>query len=71
MQRDSAMGSQALLSSLMSSPGAESLDLPISTSELERLAKSVQGWLTYCWTISDCTTGAYNYNKIFHLLDYA
>ncbi|XP_026726423.1 uncharacterized protein LOC113492901 isoform X3 [Trichoplusia ni] len=42
MQRDSAMGSQALLSSLMSSPGAESLDLPISTSELERLAKSVQ-----------------------------
>ncbi|CAD0195251.1 unnamed protein product [Chrysodeixis includens] len=42
MQRDNAMGSQALLSSLMSSPGAESLDLPISTSELERLAKSVQ-----------------------------
>ena len=43
IQRDSQLGSNSLLSGLLSSPGGASLDLPISTSELERLAKSVQG----------------------------
>lgn len=33
------------LAQLLSSPGGGSLDLPISTTELERLAKSVQGTL--------------------------
>lgn len=42
-QKDNQLGSQALLSGLLSSPGGASLDLPISTSELERLAKTVQG----------------------------
>ncbi|KOB66141.1 Phd finger domain-containing protein [Operophtera brumata] len=42
-QRDVQLSSQALLSGLLSSPSAASLELPISTSELERLAKSVQG----------------------------
>lgn len=41
--RDSQLGSQSLLSGLLSSPGAVSMDLPISTSDLERLAKTVQG----------------------------
>ncbi|XP_063890671.1 uncharacterized protein LOC126054929 isoform X2 [Helicoverpa armigera] len=41
-QRDAQLGSQSLLSGLLSSPGDASLDLPISTSELERLAQSVQ-----------------------------
>ncbi|RVE47035.1 hypothetical protein evm_008317 [Chilo suppressalis] len=42
--RDSQMGSQALLSGLLSSPGGASLDLPLplSASELERLASTVQ-----------------------------
>ncbi|KAJ0181393.1 hypothetical protein K1T71_003478 [Dendrolimus kikuchii] len=40
--RDSHLGSQTLLSGLLSSPEGPSLELPISTSELERLAKSVQ-----------------------------
>lgn len=41
-QRDMPIGSQSLLSGLLSSPGGTSLDLPISTLELERLAKTVQ-----------------------------
>ncbi|XP_049887708.1 PHD finger protein 20 isoform X2 [Pectinophora gossypiella] len=41
-QKDSQLGSQSLLSGLLSSPGGASLDLPISTTELERLAKTVQ-----------------------------
>ncbi|KAJ8733791.1 hypothetical protein PYW07_014342 [Mythimna separata] len=41
-QREGPLGSHSLLSGLLSSPGGASLDLPISTSELERLAKSVQ-----------------------------
>uniref|UniRef100_A0A2A4KA81 MBD domain-containing protein n=1 Tax=Heliothis virescens TaxID=7102 RepID=A0A2A4KA81_HELVI len=41
-QRDGQLGSQSLLSGLLSSPGDASLDLPISTSELERLAQTVQ-----------------------------
>ncbi|CAH2068982.1 unnamed protein product, partial [Iphiclides podalirius] len=36
------LGPQTLLSGLLSSPGGGPLELPISTSELERLAKSVQ-----------------------------
>ncbi|KAI5642369.1 PHD finger protein 20-like isoform X1 [Phthorimaea operculella] len=43
--KDSALGSQALLSGLLSSPGAASLDLPnlpITTTELEKLAKTVE-----------------------------
>ncbi|CAH0698780.1 unnamed protein product [Spodoptera exigua] len=41
-QKDNQLGTQSLLSGLLSSPGDPSLDLPISTSELERLAISVQ-----------------------------
>ncbi|KPJ17781.1 PHD finger protein 20-like protein 1 [Papilio machaon] len=41
-QRDIPLGPQTLLSGLLSSPGGTSLELPISTSELERLAKCVQ-----------------------------
>ncbi|XP_068628599.1 PHD finger protein 20 isoform X2 [Battus philenor] len=41
-QREIPHGSQTLLSGLLSSPGGASLELPISTSELERLAKCVQ-----------------------------
>ncbi|XP_022819420.1 PHD finger protein 20 isoform X2 [Spodoptera litura] len=40
--KDAQLGAQSLLSGLLSSPGDASLDLPISTSELERLAISVQ-----------------------------
>ncbi|CAK1600192.1 unnamed protein product [Parnassius mnemosyne] len=40
--RELSLNSQTLLSGVMSSPGGASLDLPISTTELERLAKSVQ-----------------------------
>ncbi|CAG9782743.1 unnamed protein product [Diatraea saccharalis] len=42
--RDSQMGSQTLLSGLLSSPSGGSLDLPLplSATELERLAKTVQ-----------------------------
>lgn len=40
-QRDST--SLLNLAAALSSPGGTSLDLPITTSELERLAKSVQG----------------------------
>ncbi|KAJ2943943.1 hypothetical protein O0L34_g8266 [Tuta absoluta] len=40
--KDSGLGSQALLSGLLSSPGAASLDLPITTTELEKLAKTVE-----------------------------
>ncbi|KAH9633941.1 hypothetical protein HF086_015145 [Spodoptera exigua] len=41
-QKDNQLGTQSLLSGLLSSPGDASLELPISTSELERLAISVQ-----------------------------
>ncbi|XP_048004549.1 uncharacterized protein LOC125240622 isoform X2 [Leguminivora glycinivorella] len=41
LEKENQMGSQGLLSGLLSSPGAASLDLPISESELEKLAKSV------------------------------
>ncbi|XP_013148427.1 PREDICTED: uncharacterized protein LOC106111005 [Papilio polytes] len=41
-ERDIPLGPQTLLSGLLSSPGGTSLELPISTSELERLAKCVQ-----------------------------
>lgn len=38
------IGSQALLTGLLSSPGGVSLaDIPISVSDLEKIAKSVQG----------------------------
>lgn len=56
MHRDGAMGSQVMLSSLMSSPGAESLDLPISKSELERFAKSVQGIVNLILYIVVCSS---------------
>ncbi|KAM3960173.1 LOW QUALITY PROTEIN: uncharacterized protein ACR2FA_005805 [Aphomia sociella] len=41
-QRDGPLGAQNLLSGLLSSPGGASLDLSITTSDLERLAKTVQ-----------------------------
>ncbi|KAG6447977.1 PHD finger protein 20 isoform X3 [Manduca sexta] len=41
-QRDNQLSSHVLLTSLLSSPGGASLELPISTSELETLAKTVQ-----------------------------
>lgn len=41
------LGPQTLLGGLLSSPGGGPLELPISTSELERLAKSVQGKQAY------------------------
>lgn len=41
MEKDNQIGPQALLSGLLSSPSVASLELPISESELEKLAKSV------------------------------
>ncbi|XP_037871690.1 PHD finger protein 20 isoform X2 [Bombyx mori] len=42
LQRDSQAAPTAMLGGMLSSPGGTSLDLPISTSELEKLAKSVE-----------------------------
>ncbi|XP_059049122.1 uncharacterized protein LOC131844293 isoform X2 [Achroia grisella] len=41
-QREGPLGPQTLLSGLLSSPGGASLELSLTSSELERLAKSVQ-----------------------------
>ncbi|XP_063633925.1 uncharacterized protein LOC134804703 isoform X2 [Cydia splendana] len=41
MEKENQIGSQALLSGLLSSPDAASLELPITESELDKLAKSV------------------------------
>ncbi|XP_063393183.1 uncharacterized protein LOC134678536 isoform X2 [Cydia fagiglandana] len=41
LEKENQIGSQALLSGLLSSPDAASLDLPITESELDKLAKSV------------------------------
>ncbi|XP_063547529.1 uncharacterized protein LOC134754965 [Cydia strobilella] len=40
MEKENQIGSQALLNGLLSSPGAASLELPISESELDKLATS-------------------------------